>query len=330
MAGLSPIVPDDEKVQESPLKTVVCKQIASLIQALRLHYAIRILAIGLYAAFFVIAGMLDVSPGIQAITFLILFIPLFIGGMVWALRVRSRSREARRVVSAQAFAGLVEKQEPYMRGGQHFAGRYEGRNFDAYLTQIRDFNQLVKGGVYSGENLDIFVDTTVMVRLGVGLADRTADAVNKRLQSGTFLLDELEERGVSVRGTDKKWSERAVRNHVIADEFVYLVKENPLGALRSLAILPGQIKLSMRRINISSITNEQIRELLASLTRLAQAVEALPSPTVVENMTAVEKMLRGDRRNLKKLAYLILAILLGVSSIPVIAAIYFFFHLALK
>ncbi len=330
MVDLPPVVPDDEKVQESPLKTIVRRQIASLTQALRLHYAIRILAIGLYTAFFMIAAMLDVSPGTQVIIFLILFIPLFIGGMVWALRVRGRSREARRAVSAHAFAGLAATQEPYMHGGQRFAGRYDDRNFDAYLTQIRDFNQLVKGGVYGGENLDIFVDTTVMVRLGVGLADRTADAVNKRLQPGTFLLDELKERGVGVRGTDKKWSERAVRNHAIADEFVYLVKENPLGALRSLAILPGQIKLSMRRINISSVTNEQIQELLASLTRLAQAVEALPSPTVVENMTAVEKMLRGDRRNLKKLAYLILAVLLGVFSIPVIAAIYFFLHLALR
>ncbi|PIE28800.1 hypothetical protein CSA57_12270 [candidate division KSB3 bacterium] len=327
MSRHSPAGSDEEQGHESPLRTIVRSQLSSLGRAVRVRFLMVVFATAVCLLFFAMTRMLSLSPVTTAISFLALFFPVFIGGMVWAFRMRAKSREARRAVSAHAFAGLAQTQEPYMGGGQRFAGSYEGRNFDAYLTQIRDSNQVVTGGVYDGENLDIFVDTTVMVRLGAGLADRTVDAVNKRLQPGTFLLDELKERGVGVRGTDKEWSERAVKNHAIADEFVYLVTENPLGGIRSLTILPGQIKLTMRRIKLSSVTHEQIQDVMASLMRLAQAIETLPPPTVVEKMTAVEKLLRGDRKKLKKLAYLILAVVLGVPSLLLIAFCCLLFYL---
>jgi hypothetical protein len=234
-----------------------------------------------------------------------------LGAMVWILRRRKRRLDA-------AFTPLGWEGERYMLTGRQYRGTVEGRQARVLF--------------YRGPTLELHLSTPLQTRFGVAEVGSTTPALARLFGREPLDLDDPDLSGLRVYALDESWARSLltdpearslVRRLLSAGESWALVRQVVLG--------PGMFRLRLyrsKRLFTYTITPEEAQQWTDDLLALARVAEGFPAPTLTDEESAGERLVRTGGAS--RVALVAVALLIGVPTCVLVLAAAAFFVWAIQ
>lgn len=203
----------------------------------------------------------------------------------------------------RAFVKLADKTSHYTRTGRRYHGVFGQRQFDAYVTQVKEAHAALSTGVYVGEHLEVVLDSKMKVRLKAGPHDQLLAKAGNRLNDDLNGLTEESPEGLVVYVYDVEWGRRFLRDDSATALLVELLSPLGFNEMRNLSLWPGGAMLSLHRLDPENLNAENVKNWLTRLADLLEHLERLPPPEQEALESKWYSALRGDRRLIYKIAW---------------------------
>jgi len=249
----------------------------------------------------------DFQPWTLVVAALFWLVPMFVGVVVFPFGVVLR----RKAKLDALFLPLGLTGKAYQTSFRQYHGNVGGRHVDVYF--------------YRGPVLEIEVNSTLQTRLGV--TDQHSDSQflaslvgQQPLSSDGPALNDL-----TVFSADEVWAQSLLAVPEVVDTLRRLTTlGNGIFTRQQVILRPGTFKLMLtgnRRLFKMDLSLPQVQAWLDDLLNLVQTAETLPSPQMMVELTAAEKLaLKIRQRN----PYLALWVGLGLVLFFLIAAVVIF------
>jgi len=228
------------------------------------------------------------------------------GTLVWMLRRRKRRLDA-------AFTPLGLEGERYMLTGRQYRGTIEGRQARVLF--------------YRGPMLELHLSTPLQTRFGVAEVGSTTPALAHLFGRDPLDLDDPDSGGLRVYALDESWA----RSLLAAADSRRLIKRLLNGGggwalVKQVVLGPGSFRLRLYRskhLFKYEITPEDAQQWIDDLLALAQTAEGLPAPTLTDEESTGERLVRSG--GAVRVGLLIVALLVGVPTCVLAGAAAVFF-----
>lgn len=236
--------------------------------------AITVVAVGVVGVFLVLAvGAGSLAPGDQGTrvlafggTFLLLVMAFVVAALTFAAR---RAR-----VLDPAFAQLGLQGSAFLVNVREYHGAVGGRPVDALYVR-------------RGPMLETSVDARVQGTLAVGTRTGAGEVVRAALGMPTIALHDPAFANLVVSAADGAWAAAVLSVPAVRDLVLRAVHDPAGRELRVLALRPGAVRFTRRYFVPEQVVGE-VAPMVAMLSSLAAAVEALPPPSVPVPLSSLE------------------------------------------
>jgi len=244
-----------------------------------------------------------------------LYVVILNGGtfaaLLWILRRRKRRLDA-------AFLPLGLEGERYMLTGRQYHGVVQGRG--------------VKVLFYRGPMLELHLETPLQTRFGVAEVGSSTPGLARLFDREPLDLADPALEGLSVFALDEVWTSALMADAEAGPLIRRLIRAGASWALfRQVILAPGAFRLRLyqnKHLFRFDITHEEAQDWLDDLLTLASTAEALPAPTVTDEESTAERMVRtGGTRSI---ALITVALLVGLPTCVLAVAAAAFFVWAIQ
>ena len=160
------------------------------------------------------------------------------------------------------------------------------------------------------------------VRFKAGPYDEQMSRVGGTLKGNLTPLKEKCPEGLIVYVLDAGWGRRVEQDEQAAKLLVDLVAPPGHAEIRNLSLWPGAAMLSLHRLDPSDLTAENVQNWLTKLTSFVEHLENLPPPEQSAEESRWDNALRGDRKLIYKIAWLILGSILLLTTIVILGGLW--------
>lgn len=188
---------------------------------------------------------------------------------------KPRSATVHASLAGSPFSGLAETSSRYTWTGRQYHGVIGRRRFSAYVTQVRDAHGAVSGGVYSGEHLEIVLDSNMKVRLRVGPYNQRISKVGDHQKDDLTALTEASPEALITYAHDVGWGLQILNDEKDTGLLLELLTSRDQFEIRNLSLWPGAVMLSLHRLNPADLTAENVKNWLTRLTDWLERLESL-------------------------------------------------------
>jgi hypothetical protein len=219
----------------------------------------------------------DQRPFVIFIGMMLVIVLMILGTIAWgAISLRRRASWLDAV-----FAPLGLSGKAYLWNGRQYHGQVRGRQVDAYL--------------YRGPNLDIYVASSTITRMGIGQKGRITEAASQitSLPELTFYDPGLQH--LTITALDEQWGRGLLNNSTARDAILRLTSAQPEFEFRNLLIQPEAIQLQSNHFNWKGITGKNLQAWMDDLISLAGIAETQPAPLLTASATILERKTRLNR-----------------------------------
>jgi hypothetical protein len=209
---------------------------------------------------------------------LLLLLFLMVGGIFFwsAHTIRQRATQL-----DATFAPLGLTGKAYLWNGRQYHGTLNGHQVDIYF--------------YRGPSLAIYIASPLNTRLGVGLKGRLSPMMSSVFSLPELVTNDPELAHLGIFPLDEGWGREMLDNpHAKADILRLTVSDSGV-EFRNLLFQPEAIQFQIHRINLHTITVENVHSWIDDLLNLASIAEALPPPKVIAVASAFERRARLNR-----------------------------------
>lgn len=296
----------------------------SFLAGIEFHLGLAGTVILIISLFGVALFLIPISRSSAEMRFAIVLALVICSMLIWAIVIwfkGSPVSNARKKNLHLAFNGLADISDRYTRTGLRFHGVFRGRNFDAYVTQVKEAHAIVHSGVYAGEHLEIILDSNIKARLRAGQYDQQLSSIGSRLNGDMSTLTEGIPESLIAFSFDADWGRRIMKDKQAAELFIELL--TPLGQteVRNLSLWPGGAMIDLHRLNPADLTTMNVKNWLSLLADWLERLEGLPPP---ERLAVGNRWdaLRGDRKRIITIGLAILVSVLFLITILILGLIW--------
>ena len=212
---------------------------------------------------------------------------------LWILRRRKRRLDA-------AFLPLGLEGERYMLTGRQYHGAVQGHG--------------VKVLFYRGPMLELHLETPLQTRFGVAEVSSSTPGMARLFNRQPLDLADPALEGLRVFALDEAWARALMADAEARSLIQRLMRAGESWALlRQVVLAPGAFRLRLyqnKHLFRFDITHEEAQGWIDDLLTLASTAEALPAPTLTDEESTAERMVRtGGTRSIALIA---VALLVGV------------------
>jgi hypothetical protein len=234
-----------------------------------------------------------------------------VGTLAWVLHRRKRWLDA-------VFTPLGLDGRRYMLTGRQYHGTVDDREVSARF--------------YRGPMLELHLGTPLQTRLGVAEPGSTTRPLARLWGRLPLALDDPGLSGLVVFALDEGWARSLLAEPEARGLIQRLMRAGESWALvRQVVLGPGAFRLRLyqsKRLFGFEITAEEAQRWLADLLALARIAEGLPGPTVTDEESAAERLVRSGGAS--RVGLLIVALLVGVPTCVLALAAALFFVWAVR
>jgi hypothetical protein len=233
------------------------------------------------------------------------------GTLIWVLRRRKRRLDA-------AFVPLGLDGERYMLTGRQYQGAVEGRQVSVRF--------------YRGPMLEMHLGTPLQTRFGVAERGAGTPALARLFGRQPLELDDPALSELWVFAIDQPWGRAFLADPEARTLIERLMRAGESWALvRQVVLGPGAFRLRLyqsKRLFRFEITPEEAQRWLDDLLALARVAERLPAPTVTDEESSAERLVRSGGAT--RIALVAVALLVGAPTCVVALAAAIFFVWAIQ
>ena len=233
------------------------------------------------------------------------------GTLIWILRRRRRRLDA-------AFTPLGLEGERYMLTGRQYRGTVEGRQARVLF--------------YRGPMLELHLSTPLQTRFGVAEVGSTTPALARLFGREPLDLDDSDLSALRVYALDESWARSLVSDSKAGKLVKRLLSAGESWALvRQVVLGPGAFRLRLyrsKRLFDYEITAAEARQWVDALLVLARVAEGLPAPTVMDEESSAERLVRTGGAT--RVGLIVVALLVGVPTCVLALAAAAFFAWAIQ
>jgi len=209
--------------------------------------------------------------------FLLILFLMITGVLLWG--VRSINRYRRLLDAALTPLGLTGI--AYMWNGRQYHGMLNGRQADVYF--------------YRGPSLDIYIASPLNTRLGIGLKGPKNQHASVGLNHTELVINDPDLAHISIFSLDVPWGRELLDNPLARAAIVRLTSLQPGLEFRNLSFQPEALHFHLHHINPGTLTPENLRLWVIDLLDLITIAESLPSPSVTDAASSLERKARLRR-----------------------------------
>ncbi len=234
-----------------------------------------------------------------------------LGALVWVLRRRKRLLDA-------AFIPLGLEGERYMLTGRQYCGTIEGRQARVLF--------------YRGPMLELHLSTPLQTRFGVAEVGSTTPALARLFSREPLDLDDPDLSELRVYALDESWARSLLSNSEARTLVQRLLSAGESWALvRQVVLGPGAFRLRLyrsKRLFNYEIAAAEARQWIDDLLALALVAEGVPAPTVTDEESSAERLVRTGGAT--RVGLIVVALLVGVPTCVLALAAAAFFAWAIQ
>lgn len=246
---------------------------------------------GLVIALF--TGAEDTAPlVIGGLVVAVLLLPVLMLGMVVVILGRRNRR------LDEAFGSVGLRGRSYTLSGRQWHGTLQGRQVDAYFTPE--------------PLLDLYVSAVPRTRLVIGTPSMLDRALDKMLKPEPVRPGDPAFERLSCYAADREWGRALFDDGEARQATLRLAADEGPVEMRQVEIRPDAVQLRAYRMKVGEITPGKVQGWLGDLVALAHHAEALPPPREPVEPGGADRRMRTDRDSYQQIAWLIVALLVGV------------------
>lgn len=217
---------------------------------------------------------------------------LMVGG-IFAWSAHTIRRRAAQLDAAFNPMGLNGR--AYLWNGRQYHGTWSGRQVDVYF--------------YRGPSLAIYIASPLNTRLGIRLKGPLSQMASSLSSCPELVSSDPELTHLGIYPIDERWARELLDNPQAKAAILRLTSAEAGFEFRNLLFQPEAIQFQIHRINLSTITTENLRIWIKDLFDLVGIAESLSAPRFT---TVASPMERKTRLNRSDFALPIMGITCGI------------------